>query len=331
MAGSVDAGFTSGDTKYTTGGQIGAPNETGCCPDGPDGTHGPNADCPFGDWQHSHHSGPDDAAFHCVGGSNGGAACTDSSECPGSTCEDVSHITGGAFAFHSGTAAAPPEAFISGIVCADPGWCVQARPAPDKQIFWEGIGVFHNLKNKRGKDLTLPVFPNCTVTPFDKQTGGTLHYYKAHVGDFGEPAGQRQKTVSPSCTTQGDAFADWSITEDTCVVAGEENFTPVNPNAKLTALHPLCPAEACGCDPGSTTCLTSKAGCPDWYDIEIHCTTDPASPVIYSVAHYILAGNFQLHPPVTSNCNTANTCGDGVCSAADGEDCTNCPTDCSCP
>jgi len=26
------------------------------------------------------------AAFHCVAGSNGGAACTDSSECPGSTC-----------------------------------------------------------------------------------------------------------------------------------------------------------------------------------------------------------------------------------------------------
>jgi hypothetical protein len=304
-AGDVDAGFTSNSgTKYTTGGQIGAPNETGCCPDGPDGTHGPSANCPFGDWEHNHHSGPDDG-----------------------------YITGGAFAFHSGTAASPPEAFISGIVCQDPGWCVQARPAPDKQIFWEGTGVFHNLKNKHGKDLPLPVFPNCTVVPFnDKADVPTIHYYKAHVGDFGEPAGQRQKTVTASCKTQGDNFADWSITPDTCEVSGEEDFTPVSPNAKLTALHPLCPAEACGCDPADTTCTTSKAGCPDWYDIEIHCTSDPTSPIIYSVAHYVLQGNFQLHPPVSSNCNTANTCGDGTCNPADGEDCTTCPADCgTCP
>ena len=308
MAGSVDAGFTSDSgTKYTTGGQIGAPNDTGCvgtddCPDPPPGpgNGGPSSTCPWGDWEHNHHSGPDDG-----------------------------FITGGAFAFHSGTAASPPEAFIKDVTCAGPGWCVQARPAPDKQIFWEGIGVFHNLKNGRGKNLQLPIFPNCTVTPFDKKTGGTLHYYKAHVGDFGEPAGQRQKPVTASCAAQGDNFSDWAVAGCNAV-SGEEDFTPVRPDAKLTALHPLCPAEACGCDPADTTCTTSKAGCPDWYDIEIHCTTDPTSPIIYRVAHFILQGNFQLHPPVASNCNTANTCGDGNC--ADGEDCTTCPEDCgTCP
>jgi len=304
MAGAVDAGFTSDSgTKYTTGGQIGAPNEGGCCTDPPEpGNTGRNSTCPWGDWEHNHHSGPDDG-----------------------------YITGGAFAFHSGTAASPDDAFIKDVTCADPGWCVQARPAPDKQIFWEGTGVFHNLKNKHGKDLALPVFPDCTVTPYDSKTGGTLHYYKAHVGDFGEPAGQRQKTVTASCKTQGDAFADWAVAGCN-EVSGEEDFTPTRPDAKLTALHPLCPAEACGCDPADTTCTTSKAGCPDWYDIEIHCTTDPTSPIIYSVAHYILQGNFQLHPPVGSNCNTASTCPDGTCNPADGEDCNTCPEDCgTCP
>ena len=40
--------------------------------------------------------------------------------------------------------------------------------------------------------------------PFNR-SGGTLHYYKAHVGDFGEPAGIHQNDPDacewdPSCT-----------------------------------------------------------------------------------------------------------------------------------
>jgi hypothetical protein len=126
-------------TKYTTGGQIGAPDEAGCaeypakgkCVDGVctggwnaglacedngecPNQGGRNSGRPWGNWQHNHHSGPDDG-----------------------------FILGGSFSFHSGTAAAPDEAFIKSIICADEGWCVQARPAPTKQIFWEGTGVFH--------------------------------------------------------------------------------------------------------------------------------------------------------------------------------------------
>ncbi|MBE9519737.1 MAG: hypothetical protein IME97_01310, partial [Proteobacteria bacterium] len=46
------------------------------------------------------------------------------------------------FTFHSGTSSAPEGTEISTIECADSGWCVQARCAPFKQIFWTGIGNF---------------------------------------------------------------------------------------------------------------------------------------------------------------------------------------------
>jgi hypothetical protein len=292
MAGSIDAGFDDDSgTHYTTGGQIGAPRERGC-PDSPwkgicdDGTcygglangepcesnsncpndSGHNSTRPWGDWEHNHHGGPDDG-----------------------------YISGGSFSFHSGTAAAPDEAFISNIICTDKGWCVQARPAPDKQIYWEGIGVFHNLKGADPGNEDLPDFPGCDVQVWDKKTGGTLHYYRAHVGDFGEPAGQRQKAACEG----GECLGNWAIAgcnavTDDCRINAEDN-------AEKTALHPLCLAQDC-------------PECADWYDIEIHCTTDPASPVIYRVAHYILEGNFQLHPPVGESCNFSCN---GVCETGE--------------
>jgi len=47
-------------------------------------------------------------------------------------------------------------------------------------------------------------------------------------------------------------------------------------------------------DKGGQACDT----CPDYYEIEIHCTTDPASPVIYKVGDFIDGGNLQIHPEV---------------------------------
>jgi hypothetical protein len=304
MAGSVDAGFASDSgTKYTTGGQIGAPNEGGCCEDPPT-TTGRDSDCPWGDWEHNHHSGPD----------------------------DTGNMSGGSFAFHSGTAAAPDTAFIKSIICADEGWCVQARPAPNKQIYWEGTGVFHNLKGPKNTDLPLPNFP-CEVQPtvWDKKTGGSLHYYRAHVGDFGEPAGQRQKPVTAaSCPEDlGSCVGDWSIAGCNAI-DGSCVFKPAPVDDMFTALHPLCTAQDCGCDvENDPSCQTKKVGCPDWYDIEIHCTADPNSAVIYKVGHFILEGNFQLHPPVGDSCQP---CGDGICQAEFDETCVSCPEDCgSCP
>jgi len=86
-----------------------------------------------------------------------------------------------------------------------------------------------------------------------------------------------------------------------------------------TALHPLCLAQTC-------------SECPDAYEIEIHCTADPLSPVAYRVSHFIREGNFQLHPPVGDSCNPG--CGNGVCEAGvtptPAETCQSCPEDC-CP
>ena len=314
----VDAAFNENGKVYTTGGQIGAPNETGCC-DLP-----PKGKCVNG---------------LCTGGSNGGNACTSNEDCPNdpgrnshcpwgdwehnhhSGSDDTGSVKGGSFAFHSGTAAAPNEAFIKSVLCADPGWCVQARPAPFKQIFWEGTGVFHNIKGPKGTAVPLPVFGACgsQPVPWSNKTDGTLHYYKAHVSDFGEPAGIFQKPVGAcrmdeSCTNpepNGAVEISNCALGDVCLV--DSVTDPVK-----TALHPLCLAQTC-------------SECPDAYEIEIHCTADPTSPVAYRVSHFIRQGNFQLHPPVGDSCNPG--CGNGVCEAGvtgTAETCQSCPEDC-CP
>jgi hypothetical protein len=318
----VDADYEGNGQSYTTGGQIGAPTNVGCCPEGPT-NRGHNSDCPWGEWEHNHHAGPDDS-YIASGGTTG--------------------IAGGSFAFHSGTASDPKSSFIENIICADPGWCVQARPAPVKQIYWEGIGVFHNMTAKKGQDEPLPYFEACgeegQPVAWSNKVDGTLHYYRAHVGDFGEPAGVRQKDPS-ACTWSnnpdlqacvgGTGLGGVSISE--CeLVDGYCPFSPAPVDQKFTDVHPLCTAQDCGCVEDDGTCDTNKTGCPDYYEIEIHCTTDPASPIAYKVAHFITQGNFQLHPAVGGTCNP--DCGNGICepyvpeATSPGEDCASCPEDC---
>jgi hypothetical protein len=312
----VDAEFDENGKVYTTGGQIGAPNETGCCELPPKGKcvagkctgglnggnacrsndqcpndPGRNSHCPWGDWEHNHHSGSDDSGS----------------------------VTSGSFAFHSGTAAAPNEAFIKSVQCADPGWCVQARPAPFKQIYWEGTGVFRNNKDKSGKKIPLPFFDACGANqpvPYSKPNG-TIHYYKAHVSDFGEPAGIHQKPIDGCLKDESclNREPNESVEIDSCALGDVCLIDAVDDPVK-TALHPLCLAQAC-------------SECPDEYEIEIHCTADPSSPVAYRVSHEIREGNFQLHPPVGDSCNFS--CGDGVCETGfNGAQETNatCPEDC---
>jgi hypothetical protein len=306
--GDIDAQFGSDGSAgpfYTVGGQIGAPGSNGCIDVPPKGQCKPNADktgtvcvggpddgkadcsdlnpcgsydkttAPWGEWEHVHHAGPD----------------------------DDNNITGGMFAFHAGSHSAPDEAYIQGVACTDPGWCVQARPANNKQIYWHGLGVFQNLKGARNTDLPLPDFPDCSVVPYNSNSNGkkadtpTLHYYTAHVGDFGEPAGAFQKPVA-GCSNPG-GFDGWDFASCNAV----ENDTILSDevtNDKFTEAHPLCTAQDCSVSDPNT-------GCPDWYDIEIHCTADPESPVIYHVGHYIDEGNFQLHPPVGDSCNPDDT------------------------
>ncbi len=244
---------------YSVGGQIGAPDAK-CC-DTPPGSPGRDEECPSGSWEHVHHQG---------------RVSWDSS------------IFSGGFAFHSGTASAPVDAYIRSIICTDKGWCVQARCAPTKQIFWDGTGVFHNIDSYTH-------FPDCRPIPKSNTKGATptIHYYRAHVGDFGEPAGctDNQKPQNP-CPWRSNGVG--VVSEDGCSLDGSPVVIP----------WPL--DENFGDKGGqdcSGVCVNNRCGeCPDWYEIEIHCTDDPDSPIIYKVGDFITHGNHQIHPEVGSNC-----------------------------
>jgi len=328
--------------EYTTGGQIGAPQEQGCSDvppnakcvgaDAATGTPGTcfggtkngqpcanQGDCPssngrsstspWGDWQHTHHQG---------------YVAWNTDECNGVAAGSFGKADGSsAFDFHSGTAAAPPEAFIHDILCADPGWCVQARCAPDKQIFWEGTGVFHNVKNIDPQSLF-----GTSVTVGTKGRQPSIHYYRAHVGDFGEPAGNKQNDPGscPWTDATGVSIRHTVVTDDVtsfvcpailgCTDGGQfsEGFEPIQ--GISCSDDSACASIGGGAGPGAT-CVSGQcvprepfaseggdicASCPDWYEIEIHATPSPDSPIIYKVGNFIREGNFQIHPPVGSNC-----------------------------
>jgi len=112
---------------------------------------------PYGEWTHTNHKGPD-----------------------------------GHFTFHAGTNSAPPGTKIVWIDCTDPGWCVQARPAPAKQIDFAGIGSFRNGGN------TSP--PAIQQAAKDK----SLHWFEVNIDDLGEPAKNGiQQPASPACPLDG--------------------------------------------------------------------------------------------------------------------------------
>ena len=109
---------------------------------------------PAGEWEHNNHSGPS-----------------------------------GSFAFHGGTHSAPDGTEIILIECMDEGFCNPARHAPNKQIDFYGVGIFHNLRN------VSPLI-GAAVT-----AGSSLHYFEVNIDDGGEPG--RAKTVPNSCPADG--------------------------------------------------------------------------------------------------------------------------------
>ncbi len=97
----------------------------------------------------------------------------------------------GKFTFHGGTASAPEGTEIDVVTCSDPGFCNPARPAPFKQIDFEGVGTFKNVQSGPLKGL---------VVPDNNKVKRTFHYFRVHVEDIGEagPGGAQPK--SPDCT-----------------------------------------------------------------------------------------------------------------------------------
>ena len=100
---------------------------------------------PWGEWTHSHHSGME-----------------------------------ASFTFHAGTASAPEGTEIDWIACSDPDWCVQARPAPNKQIDFGGVGTFKNIRLKNG-------------SPLGWMEKNKLYQFDVHVEDLGEPGNTNTK------------------------------------------------------------------------------------------------------------------------------------------
>ena len=181
----------------------------------------------------------------------------------------------GSFTFHSSE--------ISKIECNDPGWCVQARCAPSKQIFWTGIGNFH------WKDFAADL--PCAVADKKKPT---LHFYRAMVGDFGE---NKRPTREDALVDENPETCDWFARLQAAGWPG-----PPGPYVASIAVFldskPDDPKPLGFGDKGGQIC----DACPDYYQIEIHCTTDPNSEIIYTFEGFIDSGNYQIHPETGKQC-----------------------------
>lgn len=197
----------------------------------------------------------------------------------------------GDFVFHVGTASAPAGTEIDVIRCSDPGFCSQARPAPTKQLDFDGIGTFRTIG--KGKTST-PVWrdengnivtANATSegngnTTFD----GTFHWVEVNIDDLGEPGNEN---------------------------SGQNLDPAANPAA--------CPPNGFG-EKSDDLARLANCDCPDFYRITIYDgvnaadvvfnpdgTIDPSSlnktKVIYQVKGYINGGNLQIHPPTGFDLN----------------------------
>ena len=92
--------------------------------------------------------------------------------------------------FGVGTSSAPKDTFVTKVTCSDPVNCQPARPAPFKQLDWEGIGSFRSAKG---------TFASIVNTENDKTPGYSRHFVRVHVEDLGEPGGDGQQH-SDGCT-----------------------------------------------------------------------------------------------------------------------------------
>jgi hypothetical protein len=98
----------------------------------------------------------------------------------------------GKFTFHAGTASAPEDTFIRRILCHDPDNCNPARPAPSKQIDFEGVGSFQNIGNG-GFD----------VARYAEAPHRTLHWFEVHIEDLGEPGSQDDANLGSAICPYG--------------------------------------------------------------------------------------------------------------------------------
>jgi hypothetical protein len=175
----------------------------------------------------------------------------------------------GSFVFHAGTASAPTGTEIDRIICSDEGYCSPARPAPDKQIDFAGVGTFKNIKN--------PSAPLANVIE-----GETYHWFEVHIEDLGEPGAEPKLTgkgnpkniICPNGGSGTDAFADPAV------------FLPAN----------------CSC--ADFYRIRIYAGVIPVFDaVTGEITNLNTSTVIYEAEGYLNGGNLQIHPPTGFDLN----------------------------
>jgi len=197
----------------------------------------------------------------------------------------------GSFSFHGGTSSAPPETQILDVRCSDPGFCFPARPAPCKQLDFDGIGTFQNLGQGASQAKFVIRKANALAEPSgNKRTPFTLHRFEVNIDDLGEP-GRLNSGQPGSAECPGRGFGEKS--------AGPYVSDPVG-NPLYSIMLPF--SELANCV------------CPDFYRIVIYKGVlstevtylpdgriDPASlnstDVIYEAFGYIDGGNLQIHPP----------------------------------
>lgn len=96
----------------------------------------------------------------------------------------------GDFVFRVGSSSAPKDTYVTQVTCSDPVNCQPARPAPFKQLDWQGIGSFRNAKG--------PI-ASIVNTENDKTPGYSRHFVRVHIEDLGEPGGTGQQKNN-NCT-----------------------------------------------------------------------------------------------------------------------------------
>jgi hypothetical protein len=178
----------------------------------------------------------------------------------------------GRFTFHGGTASAPAGTEIDVIRCSDPGYCRQARPAPAKQLDFDGIGTFKSI----GKGGNAPAWeiPGAVATAEGKgnqEFDGTFHWFEVNIDDLGEPGGHNSGAPdSGICPSLG---------------FGEKGAMPLG-----------------NCDCPDFYRITIYNGVPADdvvrnADGSIDVGSMNRTDVMYEVYGYIDGGNLQIHPP----------------------------------
>lgn len=180
------------DNNSTTGSKGSSTTMSACPPAEPCRVTGGGVD-QNGNWDGSLAEGKDDSRDRYQFGGQAGAPTALQPQPSGEWTHHQQRGPSGSFTFHAGTASAPYGTMISYIACVDPGYCNPARPAPAKQIDFQGVGTFKNMKG------CPPLIAENVVV------GESRHFFIVNIDDAGEPGKSGKMDVS-FCPDQGFGY-----------------------------------------------------------------------------------------------------------------------------